>query len=178
MVAGVNKFINQYPKDAHVPAALHHATKALRELGRADQALRYTLRLLQTSREDQSGDPSAWAYWQRRTGNELANTFFQRGEFASARRIYDTLASLDDDPEWYLPATYQAALCRERLGLTKEAIEMYREIASKATDSESMGLKEIAEMASWRITHLEELDRERSDIRLLIDSLPPEVHTA
>ena len=178
VVAGVNEFIDQYPKDGHVPAALHHATKALRSLGRADEALRYTLRLLQASREDQSGDPAAWAYWQRRTGNELANTFFQRGEFASARRIYDTLASLDDDPEWRLPASYQAALCRERLGLTSVAIAMYRDIASQVTGSESAGLQEIAEMASWRITHLEELDRERTDLRLLIDSLPPEVHTA
>lgn len=176
--AGVNEFIDQYPKDVHVPAALHHATKALRELGRADEALRYTLRLLQTSREDQAGDPAAWAYWQRRTGNELANTFFQRGEFASARRIYDTLASLDDDPEWVLPASYQAALCRERLGLTEEAIAIYRDITARVTSDESAGLNEIASMASWRITHLQEIERERADIRLLIDSLPPEAKTA
>ncbi len=180
VVSGVNEFIDQYPRDRHVPAALHHATTALRELGRADDALAHTLHLLQASREEQSGDPSAWAYWQRRTGNELANTFFQRGEFANARQIYDTLASLDGDAEWRLPASYQAALCRERLGMTEEAIAMYRDIVASITEAESIGLQEIGEMASWRITHLEDLERERADISLLINSLPPEgqTHTA
>ncbi len=177
VVAAVNEFIDQYPRDVHVPAALHHATTALRELGRADEALTHTLRLLQASREEQAVDPTAWAYWQRRTGNELANTFFQRGEFGHARHIYDTLAALDEDPAWRLPATYQAALCRERLGLTNDAIEMYRDILDRITPEEAVGLQEIAQMAAWRINHLEEMERERADIGLLLNGLPPEDQT-
>lgn len=178
VINGVNHFIEEYPKDPHVPAALHHAARALRALGRGDEALEHTLRLLQATREDQAANPDAWAYWQRRTGNELANTFFQRGEFTNARQIYDTLAELDATPEWRYPAQYQGALCRERLGLTEEAIEMYHNILDNTLESESPALQEIAQMASWRITHLETMDRERSDIRLLINSLPPENNTA
>ncbi|WP_221029971.1 tetratricopeptide repeat protein [Actomonas aquatica] len=178
VVNAVNRFVDQYPNNQHVPAALYAATTALRELGRADDALQQTFQLLQASTEEQSGDPNAWAYWQRRTGNELANTFFQRGEFAHARQIYDTLASLDDDPAWRLPANYQAALCRERLGLTEEAIAMYHNIVASVTDDSPAGIQEIGQMASWRITHLEDLERERSDISLLISSLPPEATTA
>lgn len=177
VIRAVNEFIDTYPADPHVPAALHFATTAMRELGRADDALQFTLRLLQASQEEQASDPAAWAYWQRRTGNELANTFFQRGEFASARQIYDTLASLDEDPAWRLPANYQAALCRERLGLTEEAITMYRDIVGLITPEQSIGLQEIGDMASWRIAHLEDLERERADISLMINSLPPEVQT-
>ncbi len=177
VILAVEEFIDSYANDPHVPAALHFATTAMRELGRADEALHYTLRLLQATREEQASDPAAWAYWQRRTGNELANTFFQRGEFASARQIYDTLASLDEDPAWRLPANYQAALCRERLGLTEEAITMYRDIVERITPDQSTGLQEVGEMASWRIAHLEDLERERADIGLMINSLPPEVQT-
>lgn len=178
VIAGVNEFIDQYPKDEHVPAALHHAATALRELGRADDALGYTLRLLQGTQEQLAANPAAWAYWQRRTGNELANTFFQRGEFANARQIYDTLAALDPAPEWNLPASYQSALCRERLGMTPEALTIYRDIVARTATDAPQSLREIGQMAAWRITHLETIDRERSDIRQLISSLPPESATA
>ncbi|MCC5024630.1 MAG: hypothetical protein J6386_18360 [Candidatus Synoicihabitans palmerolidicus] len=154
-----------------------HCT-SLRQLGRTDDALKHTLSLLQASQEQQASDPAAWAYWQSRTGNELANTFFQRGEFTHARRIYDTLSELDSDPEWFLPVSYQGALCRERLGLTTEAISLYQTIIDKTAEPTSISLQEIAQMASWRISHLENLDRERSDIRSLINSLPPEPTTA
>ncbi len=178
VIAAVNAFIDQYPLDPHVPAALHHGATALRELGRADDALAFTLRLLQASREQQAGAPAAWSYWQRRTGNELANTFFQRGEFRNARQIYDTLAGLDPALEWSLPAIYQGALCRERLGQTGDAIKMYRDIVARAAEKDSKSLQEISDMAAWRIDHLESLDQQRADIRHLLQSLPTEAETA
>ena len=175
VVQAVNQFVDHYPTDQHVPAALHHATTALRELGRNDEAMNRTLELLQKAQTNETSNPEIWAYWQRRTGNELANTFFQRGEFTNARQIYDTLATLDEDPEWQVPALYQGALCRERLGLSDQAIQLYRDIVTTTEESASTALREIADMARWRISHLDHLDRERAAVRDLVSSLPQQL---
>jgi tetratricopeptide (TPR) repeat protein len=105
-------------------------------------------------------DEDAWAYWQKKTGNQLANGFYQEGDFRSALTIYQALAKLGDDPDWQWPVIYQVGLCFERLLLPDRAAEAYRYILDQSTKAKAAGqtpgqdLTELTHMADWRSQHL------------------------
>ncbi|MES1167623.1 MAG: tetratricopeptide repeat protein, partial [Oleiharenicola lentus] len=115
------QFIDQWPQDTNVPEARYLLALTLRQLGRAEEALTITLTLLRTEHSTAGVDPKNWAYWQRRTGNQLANEFFQDGDTHNALIIYQGLAGLSPEPAWRLPITYQIGLCYERMRITDRA---------------------------------------------------------
>lgn len=153
------QYLKQWPTDANTAEARYLLALSLRKLGRTDEALRVTLSLLKDEQSNATSDPKGWAYWQRRTGNQLANDFFQSGETLSAVAIYESLARLSDDVGWRLPIIYQTGLCYERLRQTDRAIKAYQEIVD--TNAKSQGgeisaeVSELAKMAGWRIGQIE-----------------------
>lgn len=154
------QFIDQWPQDQNVPEARYLLALTLRQLGRTEEALSITLALLRSEYNNGSGDPKTWAYWQRRTGNQLANDFFQHGETLSAVAIYEGLSHLSDSPAWKLPIIYQMGLCYERLRQAERATQAYKDIIAAVktpTTKEpvSAELTELARMAEWRIGQLE-----------------------
>ena len=153
------QFIEQWPGDANVPEARYLLALTLRKLGRAEQALAITLALLRDEHSNAAADPKGWAYWQRRTGNQLANDFFQNGDTLSAVTIYESLARLSPENNWRLPIIYQTGLCYERLRQTERATKAYREIveavAGLAGGEPAGELNELARMANWRIGQIE-----------------------
>lgn len=154
------QFIDQWPQDINVPEARYLLALTLRQLGRAEEALTITLTLLRTEHSTAGVDPKNWAYWQRRTGNQLANDFFQNGDTLSAVAIYDGLTHLSDNPAWRLPIIYQMGLCYERLRQTDRANQAYRDIVETVAhptgkDPISGELTELARMAEWRIGQLD-----------------------
>ena len=154
------QFIEQWPQDVNVPEARYLLALTLRQLGRAEEALTITLTLLRTEHSTAGVDPKNWAYWQRRTGNQLANDFFQNGDTLSAVAIYDGLTHLSDNPAWRLPIIYQMGLCYERLRQTDRANQAYRDIvaavAHPAGKEPITGeLTDLARMAEWRIGQLD-----------------------
>lgn len=152
-------YLEQWPQDEHVPEARHLLAMTLRALKRGDEALIATLDLLQSEKANSAADPKRWSYWQRRTGNQLANEFFHTGDTANALAIYQGLARLSDEPAWKLPVNYQAALCLERLRATDRARETYQSIVDGAKAANAPELNELAKMASWRLTNMEWSDR-------------------
>lgn len=163
-VTTLRQYLGQWADDEHVPEARYLLATTLRKLGRANEALMVTLELLRS--EKAANDPQRWAYWQRRTGNQLANEFFQAGDTANALAIYQGLANLSTDPRWNLPITYQIALCHERLRLIEPARRAYRTIidgvdaAEKAKPEAGVPaeLKDLAKMASWRLANMDWTD--------------------
>ncbi|MBI2815154.1 MAG: tetratricopeptide repeat protein [Opitutae bacterium] len=151
-VTALNSYLEQWPQDEHGPEARYLLALSLRALGRQQQALEATLQLLRT--QQAGGDPKAWAYWQRRTGNQLANDFFQNGDTANALAVYQGLAGLSPDAGWRLPITYQIALCHERLRQTDLAITAYQGIVDGAKSPVSAESTELARMAAWRLDQL------------------------
>jgi tetratricopeptide (TPR) repeat protein len=153
------QYLKQWPTDANTPEARYLLALSLRKLGRTDEALRVTLSLLKDEQSNAAGDPKGWAYWQRRTGNQLANDFFQSGETLSAVAIYESLARLSDDVGWRLPIIYQTGLCYERLRQTDRAIKAYQEIVDANVKNQggeiSTEISELAKMAGWRIGQIE-----------------------
>ena len=142
---------------AALPEALHLQSTLLLQLDRTDEALALVQRLLASEHERRLDQPERWQEWQRRTGNQLANEFYERGDAAAALKIYQTLAAMDKRPEWRLSLVYQIGLCFERLAAFESALTAYREVvaAGAPTDSASGQLADLARMAGWRIRHLE-----------------------
>src|SRR5262249_7657783 len=120
-VTALKGYIAQWPDDENVPEARYLLAISLRELKRPQDAFAATPDLLRTEKTRVATDPKRWTYWQRRTGNQLANDFFESGDTLNAHAIYSGLLELSPEPSWRLPITYQIALCYERLGLNDRA---------------------------------------------------------
>jgi TolA-binding protein len=155
----LNQYLEQWPADINTPEARYLLALTLRKLGRTEEALAITLALLRDEHNNASADPKGWAYWQRRTGNQLANDFFQNGDTLSAVAIYEGLARLSTDNNWRLPIVYQTGLCYERLRQTERATKAYRTIVESVAGitgaAASPELAELARMANWRIGQME-----------------------
>jgi tetratricopeptide (TPR) repeat protein len=166
-VKTLTSYLDQWPQDENVPEARYLLSLSLRSLGRKQEALDATLALLRT--EQSSKEPKKWSYWQRRTGNQLANDFFQSGDTLNALMIYQGLNALSTDAEWRFPVAYQMGLCFERMRLYDRASTAYQTIvdgaktnaASESGNSKkgpeiapNAELAELARMAAWRLGQL------------------------
>jgi tetratricopeptide (TPR) repeat protein len=179
-VATLKAFLGEWPSDPNVPEARYVLATALDGLNRPQEALGVTLDLLNAEHRLVATDAGRWNYWQRRTGNQLANQFFQNGDALDALRIYQCLAALSADRNWALPVTYQIGLCYERLYQIDDARAAYQRIvdAAKApagSPAPGPAIQELAGMAAWRISHLQWEDQENHRLTKLLNpgTLPP-----
>jgi TolA-binding protein len=153
-VTNLRAYLDQWPDDENVPEARYLLATSLRELKRPQEALVATIDLLMMEKSRMASDPKRWAYWQRRTGNQLANDFFQSGDVHNALAIYQSLAALSDTPNWKVPATYQVGLCYERLGDLERASTTYHTIVDGAGATPPADIADFARMAQSRLAHL------------------------
>lgn len=155
-VTAADRFLTDYPEDPAVPEVRFIQASALRSIGRKKEAFDVVLALLRGEKALREKAPERWAYWQKKTGNEFANQFYQQGDFLSALSIYQTLAKLSEDPEWQWPVIYQMGLTFERLRLTSRAGEAYKYIIDQSKKGETDGvelsetLANLLQMAQWR----------------------------
>lgn len=159
-VASLKSFLDQNADDENVPEARYLLSISLRRLGRTQDSLAATLALLKTESGRTGANARRWAYWQRKTGNQLANEFYQQGEIVGALQIYQSLAALSSDASWNLPVTYQIGLCFERLRRFDRARECYQTIVDNLKQRGSDGtvrpeLSDLAEMAAWRLSQID-----------------------
>ncbi len=160
-VTQLKLFLEQYPDVPNASEIRYLLAKSYEKLNRKPEALREVIDILQRQSSPDTADPEIADYWKQRTGNELANEFYQTGDFRSALTIYQHLAKYNDAPSWRWPAIHQIGLCYERLGLPEKAILSYREIVNPSdgvvlTDEElGSSLVSLREMAKWRLDHLE-----------------------
>ena len=106
-----------------------------------------------------------WIYWKKKTGNYLANKFFEEGDSHSSLRVYEAMREIDMSPDWRVPVLYQIALCQEKLGLYIQAVETYQEVRDEVNQGSSTAAKRVIEnkylkyvfgMAKWRREQLED----------------------
>ncbi len=105
-----------------------------------------------------------WNFWKKKTGNYLANKFFENAEYFNAYRIYSALQDIDPSPSWQVPVLYQVALCEEKLGNYVQAMETYSSIEEYVNSvkeaREDMANNEylnfVFGMAKWRREQLED----------------------
>lgn len=152
-------FLDEYPDSPHNPEMRYLLAKSYEQLNRKPEALKEVVNILQTQAGPSRNSQSDASYWKQRTGNELANEFYEKGDYRSALTIYQSLARYSSDPAWRWPAIHQIGLCFERLGLPEKAILAYQEILNtedQEIDVENLSenLKSLRDMAQWRLEHL------------------------
>lgn len=125
----LGEFIKEYPESSYAGEARYMRAKALEALELRDEAMQEVVALLAAA----PGEPARaaeLAHWQRRAANELANRFYEQGDFVGALTIYQALARASAAPSWRWPALYQIGLCFERLNLPQRAAEAYHLIVN------------------------------------------------
>ncbi len=152
VIAESELFVSRCAKANELAEVRFLLSESFRKVGRIRDALVQTLELLKAGQAAAAKDPETWAYWQQRTGNDLANQLYREGDYASALQVYDTLARLQDAPAWQLPAWYQMGLVYERLGHVEKAVETYRKILGRQSEvtNATAGLTLVFEMSKWR----------------------------
>ncbi len=167
-VVSLRAFLGNYPHHEFTQESRYLLCLALRRMGRTQEALSETLTLLRTAQAGAGEDQAQWTYWQRRTGNQLANDFYEQGDFNAALTIYQTLAELRSTPAWRWPALYQIGLCYERLRQPGRATGVYRDILAEFDAAKTVGstvdatTAEVRDMAEWRLGQIDwthEVDR-------------------
>jgi tetratricopeptide (TPR) repeat protein len=159
--AAARRFLETFGHTSYSPQCHYVLSMALKGLNRPQEAADEALTLLRMEKHAAKQDAEAWIYWQRKTGNQLANEFYQGGDFLRALAIYQAMAKLSDDPDWQWPVIYQVGLCFERLRLPERAGEAYHYIMDACKKVQAAGkpvgedLTELSQMADWRSQHLE-----------------------
>jgi len=160
-VNAAHRFLETFGGTAFAPQCHFVLSVALKGMKRPQEAADETLALLRMEKANEKQDKAAWIYWQRKTGNQLANGFYQEGDFLRALTIYQAMGRMSSDPEWEWPVIYQVGLCFERLRLPDRATEAYKYIADQSAKRKAAGkeldddLKELSHMAEWRTQHLD-----------------------
>jgi TolA-binding protein len=180
-------FLKRYPECSLAPESQYLLVQSLKGLDRKEEALQETLKLLRSGAKFGREHPGVWAYWQQKTGNDLANELYGKGDYLHALTIYQTLAEISDKPEWRWPAVYQIGLCFERLRYTDRALQAYKYIADHPVpaappatkNAGDTNLATLHDMAQWRADHIRWLQQTEGELVPLLGKLaaepPPQV---
>ncbi|MBL6827392.1 MAG: hypothetical protein ISQ76_02910 [Opitutales bacterium] len=173
-----------YPESPYVPESHYILALTFEQLNQDEESIRELLVLLkeadfhpdkiaalQVNRTTRDQDlvylnkmRRIWNFWKKKTGNYLANQFFENAEYFNAYRIYSALRKIDSSPTWQVPLLYQIALCEEKLGNYVQATETYISIENFVNSvkearedlASSEYLNFVFGMAKWRREQLEE----------------------
>lgn len=157
-VAQARDFLTRYPDAAEQPEVRFCLARSLKELGRSGESLQQVLTLLQEQKAKTRDRPELWAYWQQRTGNEIANQLYRDGDYVRALEVYLKLRELDSSPVWQVPVNYQIGMTYERLMQPEEALKTYNGLLSREAElgtNATPALKAVFDMARWRAGFLQ-----------------------
>ncbi|HXT12488.1 MAG TPA: tetratricopeptide repeat protein [Candidatus Angelobacter sp.] len=152
--AQARDYLARYPDSPNLAEARFCLALALKSLGQNNDSLQQVLTLLKEEKSQAREHPEVWAYWQQRTGNEIANQLYREGDYPRALEVYRSLADLDHTPAWQLPVSYQIGMTYERLLQPQMAMQTYSNLVSRQTElgtNAAPGLNAIIDMARWRI---------------------------
>lgn len=145
-------FLRNNEDHALAAEARYLLANAHKRLNQPREAIAVTLALLRHESTRENAAEGNWLFWKKRTGNQLANEFYEQGDYHGALRIYQAMAPLSDTPSWQWPVIYQIGLCFERLGMTPRARDAYTFIIDAPVEPTQLteSLTAIQEMAEWR----------------------------
>lgn len=150
-------FLNRFRDAAEQPEVRFFLATSLKQLGRNNESMQQVMTLLQLQQDKAAASPSTWAYWQQKTGNEIANQLYKEGDYVRALQLYTGLAALSTNVDWQLPVLYQIGLTYERLEQPVKALEQYASIVRRETEAganASSALGTVVNMARWRRDYL------------------------
>jgi tetratricopeptide (TPR) repeat protein len=159
-------FLAHFPAAREAPEVRYHLAQAYKGQNRNTEALQEVKTFLQEEHDQATNNPSTWAYWQERVGNEIGNELYQEGDYVKALQVYLALCQLDSAPAWQLPVRYQVGITYEKLLQPRLAMEAYRNLLTNAVPSlgtnVTPNLKAVTDMAAWRLNFLEWNERAES----------------
>jgi tetratricopeptide (TPR) repeat protein len=150
-------FLKEHSAAAEVAEVRFLLASSLKHLGRNREAMRQVLELLASQQSQATRNPEAWAYWQQRAGNDVANQLYKEGDYLNALEIYMNLAEMNASVGWQLPVWYQIGLVCERLHQPKKASDYYGKIIARSGElstSTPPSLRAVVDMARWRQDYL------------------------
>lgn len=158
--AGLEEFLKLFPHSQFAPESHYMLANSFNALNQPMEAVRQVLKLLKTEHHITPEDMELWQYWRKKTANQLAEQFYEKGNFLSAIKIYQAMAPVNRNPSWQWPVIYQIGLCFERLHMYPKAQEAYRLLATSDEWDDikftmTPTLQSLQEMAAWRLEHLE-----------------------
>jgi len=158
VISQAQSFSDFYPNSLELPEVRYLLADALKKVGRNRESMQQVLALLQTQQKQSEKHPELWAYWQQKTGNEIANELYKEGDYMSALEIYTGLARINSSATWQAPVWYQIGLVYEHLKQPAKADEMYDQILKRQeeirTNTPTPGLLALLDMAQWRRGYL------------------------
>ena len=175
-LADLQGLIDRYPESPLVAEAHSIRANCFRSMNQPREAVAEALVLLRYNQRKHSVNREAWLYWQKRTGNQLANELYEQADFVNALKLYQAMAKLSREPDWQWSVIYQIGLCFERLRMPPKAREAFTIIAESTewedgsydlTDS----LKTIQEMARWHLDQLKWTEETEARVARLLDSV-------
>jgi tetratricopeptide (TPR) repeat protein len=175
VVLALEQFLADYPESHLAPESHYLLATAYRHTNQPDRAMEQVMRLLRHRAVADASDERIWLYWQKKAANQMANEYYEKGDFYSALKIYQAMAPLSDDPDWQWPVIYQIGLCFERLGMYPKAKEAYVLLAEKELDAiaesgPGESLAALKQMAGWRLKHVDWADHTRHQLNDLRDN--------
>jgi tetratricopeptide (TPR) repeat protein len=178
LVGQAQSFVQLYPDNSDVAETRFLLADSLKKIGRNREAMQQVMLLLQAQQQKSGNHPELWAYWQQRTGNEIANELYKEGDYLSALEIYMGLAKVNTSATWQLPVWYPIGLVYERLKQPAKATELYDAILKRQTevrtDSPSQAMLALLDMAQWRRNHIQWSDRAQDAVEKLHAPAPAE----
>jgi len=153
LITQAEDFLRNFSGIKEEPEVRFLYSMALKNVGRTRESLEQVMQLLLSQKQKAAQDPATWLYWQKRTGNEIANQLYQEGDYIHAIEIYKALAELDNSLSWRLPVWYQIGLACEKLHQHQKAIEAYDLVITNAGNIVATNLdalKMVVDMARWR----------------------------
>lgn len=183
ILAAARNFLKDHGKSEYAPEVTFiQASKEL-ELGHEGEMMETVLNLLKSRPQDYPVQPEQLLPWQHKAGNLLANALFEKGDYMAARSIYGTLIRMDPGPRWVIPATYQYALCSERLDMIDDATDAYMQIMAighnldEGEKKRNLQIRTLLDMAEFRLDQLNWLSEARDKGRSLLDPSAPPART-
>ena len=174
-IAILHNYSRDFPQSHLLPESHFLLANSYSRLGLNEKAVEQVLNLLsEVKTHSQYGDET-WHYWKKKTGNQLANEFYENGDFLSALKIYQSMAQLSHNPEWQWPVIYQIGLCYERLRMHPNAKEAYFMLIEETEWKNEKyviteNLESLKNLAQWRYNHLQWASNIDNRLKLLLTS--------
>ncbi len=152
------EFLRLYPDSAEAPEVRFLLANALKRMGRNRDSLQEVSKLLISQESMAKTNRQAWAYWQQRVGNEIANQLYREGDYINSLEIYEGLLPLSRRLDWQVPLLYQIGLIYEKLSQPPKAGLAYSNLlAMTAMDATQVtpGIRSVVEMARWRAEQMQ-----------------------
>lgn len=157
---GFESFIKDYPASNLTPEAYFTLALIYEDQDNPQKSLEYVLELLGKKPDFKEGSDqkqailSHWHYWKKRSGNYLANHFYENADYGRALQLYQAMVPAQETLNWQVPLFYQIGLCFEKLKMAPKAQDAYMLVLETLAKEKDSPLTYYQDACNERLKHL------------------------